>query len=84
MATKTAAAGSKRKATSGDKGKPSAMTKKARVEVNAKSAPVKEDADDFEDFSDSDDGGVKLNDKKEDKASIKGYQKSFEPGTYSN
>lgn len=54
------------------------MTKKARVE----SAPVKKDSDDFEDFSDSDDGGVKLNDKKEDKPSIKGYQKTFEPGLY--
>lgn len=79
MATKSAAVGSKRKATSGDKGKPSAMTKKARLDGSKKAEPVEEASDDFEDFSDSDDGGVKL-DSKNDGKNIKGYQKTFEPG----
>ncbi len=80
MATKSFAAGSKRKATAGDKGKPSAMAKKARFDGSKKAAPVAQDSDGSEDFSDSDDGGVQLDNKKEGKPSIKGFQKTFEPG----
>ncbi|KAJ4165602.1 hypothetical protein LMH87_007226 [Akanthomyces muscarius] len=80
MATKSSAVGSKRKATMGDKGKPSAVAKKARLDGNKKAAPVDQGSDDSEDFSDSDDGGVQLDNKKEGKPSIKGYQKTFEPG----
>ena len=78
MATKSSAVGSKRKATMGDKGKPSAVAKKARLDGNKKAAPVDQGSDDSEDFSDSDDGGVQLDNKKEGKPSIKGYQKTFE------
>lgn len=80
MATKSAAVGSKRKATTGDKGKSSAMAKKARLDGNKKAAPVDDDSDDSEDFSDAEDGGVQLDNKKEAKSAAKGYQKTFEPG----
>lgn len=80
MATKSAAVGSKRKAGFAEKAKPSAMAKKARLDGNKKAEPI-DDSDDSDDFSDSDDGGVALDNKKEGKPAIKGYQKTFEPGT---
>jgi pumilio homology domain family member 6 len=63
MATKGAMVDKKRKmSSSAPKGKPDGKFKKAKVEQpKPKPVPESEDAsDDFEDFSDSDDGGVKL------------------------
>lgn len=63
MATKAASTGSKRKATVGSKGKSDGKSKKARLETVAQTQRDEdESSDDFDSFSDSDDGGVKLDD----------------------
>ncbi|KAM3532446.1 hypothetical protein MY4038_004019 [Beauveria bassiana] len=80
MATKSAAVGSKRKATAGSKGKNNVMAKKARLDGKKKAAPVDKDSDESEDFSDSEDGGVQIDNKKESKPAAKGYQKPSESG----
>lgn len=74
MAAKDLKAGDKRKAASGSKGKPDGKVKKARLGDSKplKKAAAKEESDDFEDFSDSDDGGAKLDtDKADNKAAKK-------------
>ncbi|EGX90463.1 protein PUF6, putative [Cordyceps militaris CM01] len=80
MATKISAVGSKRKATAGDKGKSGAMVKKARLDGNKKAAPVRKDVDEPEGSSDSEDGGVQLEDKKQKKSAAKDYQKPVDTG----
>jgi hypothetical protein len=62
MATKTSAAGSKRKgAPTGKGGGFGSQSKKARVETGKKAADSSaESMDEFESMSDSEDGGVKL------------------------
>ncbi|KND90209.1 Pumilio homology domain family member 6 [Tolypocladium ophioglossoides CBS 100239] len=72
MAAKDLKVGDKRKAASGSKGKSDGKVKKARLN-NSKppKKATKKEADDFEDFTDSDDGGVKLDTKADNKAAKK-------------
>lgn len=73
MATKGSAVGGKRKAASVTKGKSDGMPKMAKLENGKKPEPVEDDSeDDFESFSDSDDGGATL----DDDASSKGFKGS--------
>lgn len=83
MATKATFAGSKRKATVASKGKSDSKTKKARLEPVAE-PEQDESSDDFESFSDSDDGGAKLEDEQPKKHSKKseGANGNFDKGTF--
>ncbi|KAK3191561.1 Pumilio y domain member 6 [Lecanicillium sp. MT-2017a] len=89
MATKSSSIGSKRKAAPVTKGKSDGMPKKAKLETGKKPkpAPVDEDdsEDDFESFSDSEDGGVQLEGETEAKGSsggnLQANGKSFERPT---
>jgi hypothetical protein len=63
MATKDASSLKKRKAAPSGKGKPDGNIKKPRMEVaKARPAPPAEPENDFESFSDSEDGGAQLHD----------------------
>ena len=65
MASKDAKVGEKRKSSSGTKAKADGKAKKPRMDDSKPpKRPAKEEADDFESFSDEDeDGGVKLDGK---------------------
>ncbi|KAK5990952.1 Pumilio-like protein [Cladobotryum mycophilum] len=82
MATKSATAGSKRKAAPSSKMKFDGKNKKARLDK--KTQHQEEAEDDFESLSDSDDGGVKIDTEKPSKASKNTEKpsngKSFEAG----
>lgn len=61
MAAKDLAIGNKRKASGDKKGKSDGKVKKAKLEEVAEPEEAQDnESDDFESFSDSDDGGVKL------------------------
>lgn len=82
MAAKGSVVDKKRKASSSIKDKPKATSKKPRVEEKDEEMPDA-DADSFESFddlSDSDDGGVKLDDDQEDSKQNGG--KTFERGSH--
>lgn len=83
MATKAISAGSKRKATVASKGKSDSKTKKARLEPVAE-PEQDESSDDFESFSDSDDGGAKLEDEQPKKQSKRsdGANGNFDKGKF--
>jgi len=81
MATKNAAAGNKRKSGPGGKGKSEGKVKKARFEPKPQPEAT-EESDDFESFSDSDDGGAKLEKTPSSKSGSKNADKAPKDKTF--
>lgn len=85
MATKSAAAGSKRKSAPSFKAKPDSEVKKARLDeakTRSRSQPQEDPEDDSDEVSDSEDGGAKLDNdaSKKDKGNPAASGKTFERG----
>lgn len=85
MATKSAAVGSKRKVAPSGKGKFDNKVKKVRLdETKSRRAPVEEPEDESDSLSDSEDGGVSLEDQQSKRGSNNANGasngKSFERG----